>query len=566
MAEQKTCKQCNAQFTVEDEDLEFYKKISPTFTGKTFEIPSPTLCPICREIRRLVWRNELNLYNRKSDKSGKNIISIYSPDKTQYKVYGIDEWWADDWDATSYSEEFDQNKDFFDQFDLLLKRVPRLALFNTKTENCEYANYIAECRNCYMSSIVYYQTENTHYSYWVYNSKNNIDLSHCDRVDNSYMLTGCDNCYGCMYSQGLSDCRDCKFSFNLRGCNDCLFCSNLSHKQYCIENHQYSKEEYVQRMNQYNFSSRKSIDEYQKKYEQLKSSAIVRYAKLTNCENCLGDDLTNCKNCRYCFAGVEMENCKYCSGISEKTYNVFDSRGGTYEWALETNHTGFGKNLVATSGVLYSSNMYYCENCHSCQDCFGCVGLRNKQYCVLNKQYTKEEYEQKAAQIIEKMTADGEWGEFFPISLSPFAYNESLANQDYPKSKEEAEIIGAKWLDKLYDINFQGEFYVPEDDINVYKDEGKLRELLAGVIKCEVTNRPFKIMPQEAAFYIGNGIPIPTKHFAQRVKEREDFCNPRKLYHRKCMNEGCNNEFETTYAPDRPEKVYCESCYQKSVL
>ena len=27
----------------------------------------------------------------------------------------------------------------------------------------------------------------------------------------------------------------------------------------------------------------------------------------------------------------------------------------------------------------------------------------------------------------------------------------------------------------------------------------------------------------------------------------------------------CTNEFETSYAPERPEIVYCESCYQKEV-
>ena len=40
---------------------------------------------------------------------------------------------------------------------------------------------------------------------------------------------------------------------------------------------------------------------------------------------------------------------------------------------------------------------------------------------------------------------------------------------------------------------------------------------------------------------------------------------PVKLWHRKCMNKGCNNEFETSYAPERPEIVYCESCYNQEV-
>ena len=35
--------------------------------------------------------------------------------------------------------------------------------------------------------------------------------------------------------------------------------------------------------------------------------------------------------------------------------------------------------------------------------CFGCVGFKHKQYCILNKQYTKEEYEKLVQKIIKQM-------------------------------------------------------------------------------------------------------------------------------------------------------------------
>jgi len=43
------------------------------------------------------------------------------------------------------------------------------------------------------------------------------------------------------------------------------------------------------------------------------------------------------------------------------------------------------------------------------------------------------------------------------------------------------------------------------------------------------------------------------------------FRNPLRLWTRQCMREGCPNTFETSYAPDRPEIVYCEQCYLKEV-
>jgi hypothetical protein len=37
--------------------------------------------------------------------------------------------------------------------------------------------------------------------------------------------------------------------------------------------------------------------------------------------------------------------------------------------------------------------------CHDCQSCLGCVGLRHKRYCILNRQFKKEEYLKKVKEI-----------------------------------------------------------------------------------------------------------------------------------------------------------------------
>ncbi len=525
-------------------------------------------------MRRQIWRNERHLYKRKSDKSGQDIISIYAPEKTDYKIYSTSEWWADDWDATQYGLDWDSNKSFFEQFEVLLKSVPRLTLYSAKTEGCEFSNYIAECKNCYMTTVTFYKTENTHYSYFAYQSKDNVDISFCNHAEVSYELTDGNNCYNCRYSNRLQDCRNCFFGQDLIGCSDCILCNNLNRKQYCIENQQLSKEEYEQKLKEMDFGSKKFVDEYLAKYKTMRDNSIVKYVNTVKCENCQGDNLRECKNVKKCFSSLRMENSRFCLD-QEEGRNTYDSEGGTYEWALEVNHTGFGSNFIADSSVFYSSFMYYCENSYNCRDCFGCVGLRNKQYYIFNKEYTKEEYEKKVAQIIEKMKIDGEWGEYFPYSMSPFGYNETLANDHFPKTKEEATAFGAKWQEDDHTLKYDGPFYEPEGNISAYQnDEVKAKELLSGIIKCEVSGKPFKIMPQELVFYLKNGIPIPCKHYDVRFYERFNTRNPKKFYNRQCMceetghgHEGrCKNEFETTYAPERPEKVYCEECYQKSVI
>ena len=99
--ETKTCKHCSASFDITDLDLQFYDKVSPVFNSIKYPISSPTLCPDCRQQRRLSFRNEKNLYKRKCDLTQKDIISIYSPDKP-YKIYEQSEWWSDRWDPLEY--------------------------------------------------------------------------------------------------------------------------------------------------------------------------------------------------------------------------------------------------------------------------------------------------------------------------------------------------------------------------------------------------------------------------------------------------------------------------------
>jgi hypothetical protein len=502
------------------------------------------------------------------------MISIFPPDQTKYTVYTIPEWWSDDWDALEFGRDFDFSRGFFEQFDELLKAVPRLALFNSKSENCEFTNYAAESKDCYMSAGVFYGCERVHYSYLTFTSKDCIDVAYCDKVENCYELASGDNCYSCRYGNRLSNCRDVHFSQDMVGCQDCILCNNLTRKQYCIRNQQLTKEEYEHQKTAMNLGSHQQVTSLLAEYQQLREKAIVKFANMQNCTDCEGDNLVNCNNAKGCFSAVDVEHSRY-SYDQEFAKNTYDSEGGKCEWSLEAFNTGFGSNFIACVNVHHSSFMFYSENCHSCTNCFGCAGLRNKSYCVFNKQYAKEEYEVLAPKLIEHMRTRNEWGEFFPLSLSPHGYNETTAMNYFPVSREVALSLGAKWQETDFSLKFDGPFYEPVDDIATYKeDESKVGELLNGVLKCEVSGKPFKLVSQEVAFYLEQGIPIPRKHSNVRYQEKFKIRNPKFLVHRQCMCEQadhashqgrCSNEFETTYTPERPELVYCEMCYQQEV-
>jgi hypothetical protein len=575
MAEQKTCKQCQKEFTVEDEDLEFYKKISPTFDGKLFEIPSPTLCPDCRRIRRIVWRNNLHLYNRKCDLCSKQIVSMYSEDKP-YEVYCQECWWSDKWDPLKYGRDFNPSHSFFDQFNDLLVNVPRIALMNKDPENSEYCNFAGNNKDCYLAVAGSWNNENCFYGYRLSHCKDCIDCKFTEKCELCYEVITGFNLYKCVYCQSCYDSTECYFSYDLKGCDHCVFSAGLRNKSYYVYNSPCSKEEFQKIVA--DISSRQKLSMMREGYDDMLKRAVRPYAELVNCENCTGDQLFNCMNARESYDAFKIENAKYFM-IGEDAKDVMDCSAfgiGESQLSYEAMSAGVGSyNCHFTNANWTNRDTFYCETISNSNNCFGCVSLNHKEYCILNKQYSKEEYEKKVGEIIECMRKSGEWGEFFPIRISPYGYNETLASDFSPLSQSEAEKIGAKWQPEQQMPSFSGESYQPFDDVNDYAvNEEGLRKVISSVIKCEKTGKPFKVMPQEMSFYLNNKIALPRYHYTVRFDERLKYQNPRKLYHRQCMceeqghgHEGrCKNEFETTYAPDRPEKVYCEECYQKNII
>ena len=212
-------------------------------------------------------------------------------------------------------------------------------------------------------------------------------------------------------------------------------------------------------------------------------------------------------------------------------------------------HTWFG-----------SSNNFYCDLLIGSKNCFGCCSLKHKQYCILNKQYSKEEYEELIVKIIEHMKETGEWGEFFPATMSPQAYNETLGQEYYPLSKEEVISRGWKWKEEVEEIqNIEGET----------QDAEKLPQTIAETsdsvitqpIRCKTSSRPFIVQKTEFDFYKKMKIPLPHLHPEIRHRNRVELRNPYILFNRTCDNTGCSTKFESTFSPKQPEKVYCEKCY-----
>ncbi len=545
------CKQCSTGFEITDDDRKFYEKI---------KIPEPTHCPDCRMQRRMSFRNERKLYQRKCDVTGKEIISVFAPD-SWVKVCDKDHWFSDKFEPMNYGRDYDFNRPFFDQFKDFMKEVPFPSLRVETSENCDFNTDMSDCSDCYLCSRTH-KCQDMLYTYRGNASSSCVDCYQAVKSELLYECVECINCYNGKYLFFCSDCSDSAFLIDCRGCRDCFMCTNLRKKQYCFMNEQLTKEEYFKKMEEFDFSSYNHVQKAFKLFKDIKLKAIHRDLIMVNTEDSVGDNLYDCKNCYMCFGVKFAQDCRYLWDVMKYKDSADAYSGGRdSELCYETTSVSACYNTKFCLRVTYSSDVSYSMFCRTCESCFGCIGLKHKKFCIFNKQYTEEEYKALLPKIIEHKKNAGEWGEFFPITLSPYAYNETTAHEYFPKQKNEVESAGWHWRNDETEIP-NVEKIIPADKL-----PGNIKDIpddvLNWAIKCEVTNRPFKITAQELNYYRANKLPMPHLHPDERHKRRLEFKRPPKLFDRNCAK--CQKEIKTPYSQDRPEVVYCEECYLSDV-
>ncbi|EKD44679.1 MAG: hypothetical protein ACD_71C00046G0002 [uncultured bacterium (gcode 4)] len=160
--------------------------------GQKFEIQTPTMCPECRKIQRLAWRNEKNIFKRKCDATGKDIIAIFPPD-SPFKIYDEKVWNSDIWDAKEYGRDFDFNRSFFEQFSELLLQVPIASKASALCENSDYCNACTSLKNCYLAFSAN-NSEDTSYS---------VDIVRANSCIDCFGIIDSENCYECHYGDTM---------------------------------------------------------------------------------------------------------------------------------------------------------------------------------------------------------------------------------------------------------------------------------------------------------------------------------------------------------------------------
>jgi hypothetical protein len=397
------------------------------------------------------------------------------------------------------------------------------------------------------------------YSYVWEHCNNVFDCSYAYNSENSYECFDVKNAYNCFFSNSLENCSSCYFSSDLIWCNFCYWSHWLRNASYMWFWEQKTKEEWQELFSEKHKSE--NIFNHLNFSRNISLNKPKRNLHISNSENCIWDYISNSKNLSHCFDVSESENSKYVTYWAFWLKNVYDSNAlwaielwyECNEWWIDINSCCFVKNPIEWLFKSFYSILCWKQS----SNLFGCIWLQSKEYCILNKQYSKEEYETLVPKIIEHMQKTWEWWEFFPASISPFGYNETLAFEYFPLSKNEALEKWFNWSD--YESPFPKVDKIIKASMIPLNISDIPDDILNWAIECEVSWKPFRIVKAELEFYRKHNLPIPKRHPDQRHLDRLALRNPRKLFDRIC--DKCWKEIKTTYSPDRKEIVYCEECY-----
>ena len=557
----QSCTNCGQSFEVTADEIEFYEQISPEFNGKKYSIPTPKKCPDCRMQARMGWCNERFLYHNTCAKTGKPLISEIHPDNP-IKVWNFKDWWSDAFSALDYGREIDWNRSILEQLHELRLATPHsCVLTDSENENSDYTHHAGHEKNCYLMFHTSF-AEDCMYGYGVKKAKSCVDNYYCHGSELCYECVDVKECYGLKWSQDCINCSTSAFLRDCIGCQDCLLCVGLRNKKHCILNEQLSKEEYEKRKADLNLGSHAQVKMLREKFKEIQLKHPFECVRSEMAENCVGNNLYRAKDCFWCFDSSDLEGCKYCAQLQMDSKFCQDIYQFGIGIELCYNCTMIGYQIY-NCAFCYDlldgcNNLFYCISSFASKNSIACFGLRHHEYCILNKQYTKEEYEELAPKVIEKMMADGEWGEGLPLQMSQSAYNESSADLWYPLSKEEIEAKGLRFQNQDEQEQYMGPQVEVPDDIKDVDDS-----ICEKILLCEESGKPYKVVPQELKYYKRHGIPVPRRAFNQRHKDRFNMRNPRNFWPRNC--DKCNVEIQSPYSPNQPEIVYCKDCYRSAV-
>ncbi|KKQ70277.1 MAG: Epidermal growth factor receptor [Candidatus Peregrinibacteria bacterium GW2011_GWA2_38_36] len=314
---------------------------------------------------------------------------------------------------------------FFEDLQKLRDREPRNALVNIDAINSAYCSYCYKNKSCYLIYASDYN-EDCLNSYFIYYLKDSAECAYCYKCELCFECIDCDSCYSCNYTKDSRTSSDLQYCDDCNTCDMCFGCVGLRQKKHHIFNKDFeSREAYLVKVAE--IKKQMSHEDILKKVMELRFQVPILFMHQLQNEKSLGDYLYNSKGAFACFDSRQMfdsmymnntidcKDCMDCSNFYHKNELCYECVAGTYLY-----------NSNYCYSCFESRDLQFCENLHNCNNCFGCCYLKRREYCILNQQFTPEEYAKKVAEIKKEINGIDPTP-YIPKSTYP--YEDSLAAQ-----------------------------------------------------------------------------------------------------------------------------------------
>ena len=430
----RTCRISGKEFTISDKEIALLDKLSPIIGWEKFSLPHPMLSPEERRRRRLQFKNYFFLHKRRCDLTGKNIVSTFSKDAKNI-VWNQEDYWSDKFDGTSYKQDINWEDDFNVQFHKFILWVPQMALDNAYKLliNSEYINGNGESKDCYLVSCGS-DNDKCLYAWFLFSCSSMLNVNYGRFSELCSFSSHIWKCYDVHFAFDASECRNSRYIFSCEGSQYLIGCVWLKNQKYHILNHPCTEKEYSETLERLK-TDEVFCKEFIQRFYSLIGKLGIQKNILTGSIDSSGDFCYDSKNAYESYGSGDIRDCAYVYDC----YDAFDSMDIDNWWEnlrLSYDSISTGRNASHIYWSMWSwggaEYHFYCHACTGGSYLFGCSWLRWKSYCIFNKQYSKEEWEEVVKKLIKKMWKSGEWWEFFNPQYAWYPYDASHAMAVFP--------------------------------------------------------------------------------------------------------------------------------------
>lgn len=545
----RVCTETGESFEITARDIEMLKLL---------RVPPPTKVWWVYIRRMRTYMAGIDLF-RRTMPGGENVISMYDAESSAL-IVPTAYWHSDSFDPMQFGMKLDPARPFFETWKELSDSVPRPAIIqDPKSVNSEWSVYSIAYKNCYQCGTGA-ENEDCLYADMGWKDKHCSGITSCTGCEWCIDCVLCQNCSRAVSCEGCESCTDVTFCLACKNCTDCFGCTNLRNKKFCFFNEQLTEEEYRKRLADIDLSDSRIFEEWKTRIlNTVWKTAFRRTGSQLRSENVFGDDIADCRD----VVGITLFNSErlyYGFGVLRGKDSMYFSSGVDIERCFMTARTDKAYQNRMTNSCENCIDVEYSELLTSCENCFGCIGLRHKKFCIFNTQYTEEEYWPLVDAIKTAMLERGEYGDFFPYVLAPFAYNTSMADLLYPMEKTDALALGSRWYEFSEEMKTAAS---PVSEVP-HRLAATTDDILNKKFRCSVTGRAFAYVRPEIDLYRELGVALPRVHPNHLRAQRARQMHPSILHRRTC--DVCGKMVMTRIPPSVTAPLYCQEDYEKAVL